>query len=399
MIRSGKRRRLVVVPFVAASMLATVLGGCALAPGMYMGKTADQSQIQQQPQTDATTGQNLRFVQLDTATVHADPPAPAITMPADLARSADPAAPYAYRIGAQDLLRIIVWDHPELNNPGLPGGNGGSAITPANVATATSNTDPLGRVVQPDGTIFYPYIGSVRVAGRTTDDVRREITTRLAPFFNRPQLDVSVTAFRSQKAISSGQLTRPGVVPITDVPLRVADMVNSSGGLTDHADLRNTTVSRRGRTIAVDLYAFLYQGDMTQNIMLQDGDVLNVPEQRYNKVFLLGEIARTGSYEMPRGRYSLAEALTDAAGASQLSANAKHIYVIRKEADGVTNVYHLDAEMPAALALADDFDLRPRDVVYVDPTQLTRFNRVLTQLLGFASGAGSLSSIPYNISR
>jgi polysaccharide export outer membrane protein len=71
------------------------------------------------------------------------------------------------------------------------------------------------------------------------------------------------------------------------------------------------------------------------------------------------------------------QALADVGGLSPLSAQAKGIYVIRAQDSTAIDVFHLDARNPVALAMADRFPLRPRDVVFVDATNLARWNRVV----------------------
>ncbi|HBG29958.1 MAG TPA: hypothetical protein DDW98_04910, partial [Gammaproteobacteria bacterium] len=84
--------------------------------------------------------------------------------------------PAAYRIGAQDILNVLVWDHPELSNPM---GN-------------FQDIQAMGRLVREDGTIFFPYAGVLRVEGKTVEEVRRELEALLTPYIQSPQVDVRV---------------------------------------------------------------------------------------------------------------------------------------------------------------------------------------------------------------
>jgi len=97
-------------------------------------------------------------------------------------------------------------------------------------------------------------------------------------------------------------------------------------------------------------------------------------------VFVLGEVGRPNSVVMPRGRFSLAEALSDSGGVNPFSANAGQIYVIR-EGQSKPQIYHLDAANPAAMLLAEQFDMRARDVVYVDAVGVVRWARVVNNIL------------------
>ena len=272
-------------------------------------------------------------------------------------------ATYNYILGPQDVLRITVWNHPELTNP-----------------SGTAN-ELSGRIINADGTFFYPFVGNVQAAGRTVQEVRDTLEKGLAGVLKSPQIDVSVLTYRSQRVFVAGEVRNPGAVPITDVPVSIADAIAAVGGPGPEADLSNVTVTRGERTYTLDLYGMYYEGQIGRNTRLQSGDILNIPERRYNKVFVLGEVLRPGSLQMPKGRLSLAEALSDSSGVSPFSANSGQIYVVRLGPNDRIQVFHLNAETADALVLADRFDLRARDIVYVDAAKVVRFARVINNLI------------------
>lgn len=273
-------------------------------------------------------------------------------------------ATYRYRLAPQDVLRITVWDHPEITNP-----------------TNTAN-ELAGRTINSDGTFFFPFVGKVQVAGKTVEEVRDMLASGLKSYIRDPQIDVSVLQFRSQRYLVAGEVKSPGMQSLTDVPVRVADALSAAGGVSGEADLPNVTLTRDGKTVKLDLYRLYYEGDQVQNIAIQAGDVINVGERRFSKVFVMGEVNTPASLPMPRGRMTLAEALSDSGGVNPLSANAGYIYVIRgDDSKPKTQIYHLNASSPDALILADKFDLRPRDVVFVDAVGVARFGRVVNNVL------------------
>jgi polysaccharide export outer membrane protein len=337
-----------------AASVAGVLAGCA-APGMRL-----DAQAPAPPPQDLRTRAELYSIDRDTLTQlrQAGPP-PAAARPVSF-RTAD--APYEYLVGAQDVLRITVFEHPELTNP-----------------SGTAN-ELSGRVVNSDGKVFFPYVGAVQAAGRTVQQIRETIANGLARVIKNPQVDVSVLQYRSQRIVVAGEVRNPGAVPITDVPPSLTEVIALAGGLGPEADLSSVTVTRGGATARLDLYAYYYGGDANQNLRLQTGDVVNIPERRFNKVFVMGEVLRPNSLTMPRGRLTLAEALADSGGVNPLTANAGQVYVIRDGGEK-PQIWHLNAASADALILADRFDLRARDVVFVDAQPVVRWARVVNNIL------------------
>jgi polysaccharide export outer membrane protein len=284
------------------------------------------------------------------------------------ARPKDPlaaeAAGWQYRIAPYDVLSVIVWDHPELT---IPAGEFREAET-------------FGNAVQADGTMFYPHVGVISVAGKTLPEVRTLIAERLRRVIENPQLDVRIAAFRGQRIEVTGEVVRPSTLPITDVPLRVQDAIGAAEGLTPNAWTRGVVLTRDGRSHRLDLQAFYDEGDRSQNWLLRDGDVVHVPSREENKVFVLGEVRRPSSKLMARGRMTLAEAIGDSEGFDPETSNPSDVYVFRGRYEK-PQVYRLDASSADAMLLATQFQLEPLDVVYVAPYDLTNWNRVVTQIL------------------
>jgi polysaccharide export outer membrane protein len=292
--------------------------------------------------------------------------------------AADPFAPdlfsttRPYTLGVGDVLQITVWDHPE-----LAAAQGAPTQTQVRAADA-----PAGFVVDDSGSIQFPYAGSVRVAGLKPDEARDLLARRLANVFRNPQVTVRVASFRSMQVYVDGEVHAPGVQPINDIPMTLYEAVSRAGGFTAGADQSRMVLVRDGRSYPVNLSRLFERQKNPAKIVLRDGDLLRVVSRDENGVYVMGEINHPATaIPMRNGRLTLSDALSQAGSLNQTTADATQMYVIRDALSGTPSVYHLDARSPVAMVLANQFELQPKDVVYVDSTGLARFSRVLSQLL------------------
>ena len=164
----------------------------------------------------------------------------------------------SYVIGAGDALGISVYRAPELSMPGIP--------------------------VRPDGRISIPLIPDIVAAGKTPTQLGKELEERLKEYVQDPIVTVMVTGFvgpfeRQVKVV--GEATEPTAIPYRD-SMTVLDVMIATRGLTRYAAGNSAKIVRRneGRLeeIPVRLSDLIKNGDICQNVEMQPGDTLIIPQ-------------------------------------------------------------------------------------------------------------------------
>ena len=320
---------------------------------------------------------------------------------------------YRYVIGKKDILSIIVWDHPELTLP-------------------NESSISAGHIVDSTGHVYFPYAGKIYVAGKTTSDVQSILERKLTKFITKPQITVRVANYRSQKVYVSGAVLKPHTISITDVPLTIRDALSKAGGVSPDLFIGFASLTRGKTKVTIDLNRLLKNNDNKQNFLLKNNDRLHIlakdeyeewkkilsrkiqTEKALNplklkfelqkerslallrkeleqdkrseqaKIFVMGEVHKPGSIKYQvRDGMTLAEAINDSGSFIEESVNPQGVFLIRKESkeDNIPTVYQLPLASVHSMLLAEQFEVRPRDIIYVTTTSSIRWNRILTQLV------------------
>jgi polysaccharide export outer membrane protein len=336
-------------------LASAVLQGCVFAPGQHMTpddakNDLDVGQVNVVQITNQTIGQQRVIYQ-------------AAPVPPELIGY----VPEQYRIGPGDGLLITVWDHMELNSP-------------ANQDTGSASS----RIVRDDGTLYYPYIDSVKAGGKTTTELREELREKLSKYLTGVQVDVKVQDFNSHRVILSGAFKTPGPQTLNNMPVTLVDAISRAGGDAGDANLAGLLLKRDGREYQLDIDSLNRKDSVLNQIYLKEGDQLHLGNNRANRIYVLGEVSAPQVMNYGTSTFNLMEALGNAGGLNQDTANAKAVYVIRGAQNAVkqpATVFYLDAKKPTAFILARQFDLQASDVVFVGPANITRWNRFISQLL------------------
>ncbi|WP_324821865.1 polysaccharide biosynthesis/export family protein [Variovorax sp.] len=392
MLFSPRRQPAVRWPLsLGAVMLMT---GCAMAPGVNFDE-ALKAEARAAAAT-ATAGPGMNAADADA------PPAGALqditpelirTQRAAQARHVGAEVqslfgePAQYRVGAGDILNIVVWDHPELSLQPA-----GSITTDAISGSPVSN----GYNVSQDGLIQFPYVGNFKAGGLTEYQIRDGLVKQLSRYLNEPKLTVRVQSYRNGRVYVDGSVRTPGLQAVNDVPMTLPEAINRAGGFATDADRSTIAVSRNGKTTLVNLPQLVQQGVNPNQIMLAPGDMVRVFSQEDAKIYVLGEVTRPSAQALRNGRLTLNQALGEAGGVSTTSGDPRQIYVVRAKPEGNPDIFHLDASSPVSYALAEGFELKARDVVYVDPVPLVRWSRVINLILPSAQVVGVGNNVLVN---
>lgn len=357
-----------------AAIVATgsLMSACASLPGMNMHADAVAM--------SATTTANASEASAQAASPVpiAEIDVPLIKQMREAARAEAPSSgllvsgPTPYLLGPGDVLSITVWDHPEL----------AAAQSPA-PQSATRTSDPVaGFVIDQKGDLMFPYAGRVHLAGMQADEAQVALTRALTKSFVQPQVTLRVASYRAAQVYVDGEIHSPGPQSVNDIPMGLYEAISRAGGFSPNADQSRMVLVRNGTSHPINLAQMLEQGQNPADIVLKSGDVLRVPARDDSGVYVMGEVNKpTTAMPMKNGKLTLANALAQAGSVSTTTSDPGHVYVIRDTLADVPKVYHLDARSPVSMILANQFDLEPRDVVYVDTNNLVRFSRVLSLLM------------------
>jgi len=236
-----------------------------------------------------------------------------------------------YIVGEGDVLKITVYDNPDLST--------------------TVRVDG-------EGNILMPLLGQVNVAGRPVAAVAGLLVSRLAEgYLVDPQVNVFIEEFKSKKAVILGQVIKPGQYELRG-STTLLEVISLAGGLA--VDAGNTvTIKRRhdgadattSDIITIDMNKLVEQGDTALNVQIMDGDTINI--SRTGMYFVTGEVNKPGSYKYDE-KTTVIKAITMAGGFTD-TASIGRLRIIRKVEDKETVLENV--KMEAAV--------QPEDVIVV----------------------------------
>ncbi|MFH1623920.1 MAG: polysaccharide biosynthesis/export family protein [Pseudomonadota bacterium] len=256
-----------------------------------------------------------------------------------------------YRIGPLDLLEI-------------------SSHVGSEVSTTAVRVNNRGK-------ISYSFIDDLVVTGLTPSELDRLLTDKLSSYIKNPRVDILIKEFNSKSALVMGELAsiRGGQLAAKagsgKIYLRgkttLMDLVALAGGYTVDADIKNVKLIRQGKTYVINLYNIIEKGDDSLNVVVDDGDVIDVPElpKFGERVYVMGEVNVQGIYPL-KDALDLLGAVSLAGSFTPL-AKEENTLIVRAREPG-TKPLVMMADLKALLRQADvsqNVALQNGDLVYV----------------------------------
>jgi len=186
-----------------------------------------------------------------------------------------------------------------------------------------------------DGTIAYPLIGQVPVAGKTPEQAAALLKERLFKYVRHPVVTVAISQLAQPNIMVLGDVKNPGKYQLRS-DARLSDAIAASGGLASDIDgaYPNARISDPVGTITqVSLQRLLRQGDTSQDERLVEGDVVYVPGPVQFLVNVTGAVDKPGPIQVNQGD-GLAVAIAKAGNSANAQSDLNHVRLIRTGADG-----------------------------------------------------------------
>jgi polysaccharide export outer membrane protein len=209
-----------------------------------------------------------------------------------------------YLIGEGDTLQISVWSVPELSGPAI---------------------------VRPDGKITLPAAGDVQAAGMTPAQLGEKLTAVLGNFVKKPVVTVTVTGITNNRVYVSGGGV-PAAVHALSGRTTLFQFLCGLGTL-ENADLHRSYLLRNQQRLEIDFHRLFADGDFTQDVELRSGDILFFPENRLNKVYVLGAV-KEPKFLIYRPGMRVLDAILEAGGFTEY-ARENEVTILRKDGNRI----------------------------------------------------------------
>lgn len=278
-----------------------------------------------------------------------------------------------YRLTTGDVLSIQLWAYPE--------------ITPATQSIGNDFTaQTSGYQIDHDGNLQIPLVGRYKAKNKTLTQVNTELRQLYAHYLKYPDVVTRVISYQGKPYSVQGYVKQSGVFYLQDKPISVYTALGLAGGVTDTGDNTSIRLIRNGTTYNLNTIALEKAGYSLHKLLLQPDDTIFVNARENQKIYVMGEAEKNQAVPMRDQGMTLSDVLGESQGLNPLSASASRIYVLRTNPNTkASELYHLNLTSLGDLNLANQFLMKSNDIVYIDATGLTRWQRVVNQLIPFSS--------------
>ena len=231
--------------------------------------------------------------------------------------------------------------------------------------------------------IDLPFIGKIKIDSLTVDEAQNILKQILGDFYRNPDLQISIEEYNSSKVYIVGAVRNQITINLDQKPIKLIEAAIQANFNPNAADKLLGTkgfLRRDNQVYKINLNNTFSNLDDRENFFLKKDDVIFI-DRNSDSIHVFGEVTKPGEY-YPNNNYSLTE-LISTAGLNQLTSNAKKVYVIRENFNTFLNinVYQLDIRNPVNLVAGRKFILKPKDIVFIPPTEIVKWNRVISLLL------------------
>ncbi|OTG85182.1 polysaccharide biosynthesis/export family protein [Acinetobacter sp. ANC 4648] len=287
-----------------------------------------------------------------------------------------------YRLSAGDVLSIQLWAYPEITPP----------------IQDVTNIKAVGYPIDPNGNVQLPLVGQVHIAGKTLAETNRYLRNQFAKYLKHPDVVVRVLSYEGRRYFVNGQVMRSGQYTLNDQPISIYTALGQAGGInTETGDNTNIQLIRDGQTYNLNTISLEKNGFSLHNLLIHPNDTIFVNAKLNQKLYVMGESNKSQALILRDQGMTLSDVLGESEGISPYSASAARIYVMRSNLQNRTStIYQLNLSSIGNLALSNQFQMQKNDIVYIDATGLTRWQRVINQIVPFSSALYSFDQLGKN---
>ena len=248
-----------------------------------------------------------------------------------------------------------------------------------------TDTDDLDNtyLIDQDGMIDLPFIGKVKLSNLTLNQAQNILIDVIKDFYKNPDLQINIEDFNSSKVYIVGAVRNQKTIKLDQKPVKLIEAAieaNFNPSAEDKIFGTKGFLRRDNKVYKINLVNAFSGTDEKENFFLKKNDVIFI-DKNSDAIHVFGEVSKPGVY-FPNIGYSLTE-LISTSGLNQITANAKKVYVIREKFDTFleVDVFQLDIGNPINLIAGRKFMLQSKDIVFIPPTEIVKWNRTISLLL------------------